>query len=92
MNNSIKHENNKFFKIVDELECHLEYMVQDEDTIVFYHTYVPPELRGKGLAMEIIREGLDYAVSNNKKIVPSCSAVQLFVERNKEYQEHVKQS
>lgn len=90
MNDTIQHENNKFFKIVDGLECHVEYMVQDNDTMVFYHTYVPPELRGRGLAMEIIREGLDFAVSNNKRIVPSCSAVQTFVERNKEYQEHLK--
>ena len=89
MDDSIQHENNKFFKIVDGLECHLEYTVQNEDSMVFYHTYVPPELRGKGLAKEIIRKGLDFAVSNNKKIVPSCSAVQVFVERNTEYQEHL---
>ncbi len=90
MNNPIKHEDNKFFKIVNGHECHLEYHIHNEDTMVFYHTFVPPELRGKGLAMEIIREGLDYAISKDKKIVPSCSAVQTFVQRNPEYQEHVK--
>ena len=90
MNDSIQHENNKFFKIVDGHECHLEYQEEEDGTMVFYHTFVPPELRGKGLAMEIIREGLDFAVSNNRKIVPTCSAVQGFVERNPKYKAHVK--
>jgi len=90
MNNSVKHEKNKFFKIVDGQECHLEYLDQDDETMVFYHTFVPHELRGKGLAMEVIRKGLDYAISKNKRIVPSCSAVQTFIHRNPEYQKHLK--
>jgi predicted GNAT family acetyltransferase len=90
MENEIIHENNKFYTIVEGLECHLEYMTDVDDSIVFYHTYVPPSLRGRGLAMKIIKEGLDYAISNNLKFVPVCSAVKTFVRKYPEYEENMK--
>ena len=87
MNTGVIHEKNRFYKKVDGLDCELEYFIYDNDTIDFYHTYVPEPLRGKGLAMEIIQEGLDYAVENNYKIVPSCSAVKKFIDRHPKYRE-----
>ncbi|MBN2174361.1 MAG: N-acetyltransferase [Bacteroidales bacterium] len=85
MTPEIQHLNNKFFMIVDGMESHLEYEMHGEKTVVFYHTYVPETLRGKGLARQIIREGLDWAKQNNYRIIPSCSAVRTFILRNPEY-------
>ncbi len=90
MNSGIIHIADKFYKIVDNHECLLEYEIHGEDTIVFFHTFVPVPLRGKGLAMEIIKEGLDYAVESNLKIIPACSAVRTFIERNPEYKQYLK--
>ena len=90
MNSEIKHIDNKFYKIVDNLECMLEYEMQAEDAIVFFHTFTPIPLRGKGIAMEIIKEGLDYAVESNFKIIPACSAVRTFIERNPEYNQELR--
>jgi predicted GNAT family acetyltransferase len=90
MENEIIHENNKFYTVVEGQECHLEYMIEDDNSIVFYHTYVPPSLRGRGLAMEIIKEGLDYAKSQNMKFVPACSAVRTFVRKYPEYEDNIK--
>ena len=90
MENEIIHENNKFYIVIEGQECHLEYMIEDDNSIVFYHTYVPPALRGHGLAMEIIKEGLDYAKSQNMKFVPACSAVRTFVRKYPEYEDNVK--
>lgn len=87
MNTGIIHEKNRFYKKVDGLDCELEYLIYNNDTIEFYHTYVPESLRGKGLAMEIIQEGLDYAVANNFKVIPSCSAVKRFIDRHPNYRE-----
>ncbi len=89
MNTEVLHKNNRFIKTVDGQECELEYLIQDEGFINFFHTYVPEELRGQGLAMEIIKKGLDFAVAQKYKIIPSCSAVRLFIQRNPEYQQYV---
>ena len=85
MSPELKHENNRFFKIIDDKEAEMDYEMLDNSTIEFYHTYVPPELRGKGLAQELIKAGLDYAMDNNFRIVPSCSAVQRFINLHDEY-------
>ncbi len=90
MENEIIHENNKFYTVIEGQECHLEYMIEDDNSIVFYHTYVPPALRGHGLAMEIIKEGLDYAKSQNMKFVPACSAVRTFVRKYPEYEKDMR--
>jgi len=89
MNTEVIHKKNRFIKTVDGLECELEYIIPEEGFINFFHTYVPEQLRGKGLAMEIIKEGLDFAINNKYKIIPSCSAVRLFIQRHPEYQEYV---
>lgn len=91
MRAELKHENNRFFKVVNDLEAEIEYEMLDSSTIEFYHTYVPPELRGKGLAQELIKAGLDYAIKNNFRIIPSCSAVQRFINMHEEYKAYLSQ-
>ena len=85
MKTEVLHKQNRFYKIVDGLEAHMDYEIHEPSTVVFYHTYVPEELRGKGLAKEIIKEGLDWAMSENMNIVPACSAVRLFISLNPDY-------
>ena len=85
MDFEIKHEGNKFYTIIDGMESHLQYMKESNDVIIFYHTFVPPELRGKGIAQKIIRAGMDYAVENNFRVIPTCSAVVSFINRYPEY-------
>lgn len=53
--------------------------------MVMTHTFLPPELRGKGLAEKVVRAALEYARRENLKIVPACSYVQVFIERNAEF-------
>jgi predicted GNAT family acetyltransferase len=85
MDSEVIHENNRFYTIVNGMESHLEYEMYGDKTVVFYHTYVPESLRGKGLAKMIIKEGLDWALSKNYRVIPSCSAVRTFILRNPEY-------
>lgn len=82
----IKHENNRFVKTVEGMESVLEYEMYGSETVVFSHTFVPVELRGRGLATEIIKVGLDWAKKENLKIIPACSAVQRYIDRHPEYQ------
>lgn len=90
MNPEVLHEKNKFYKIIDGLESHMDYELHEPSTVVFYHTYVPEELRGQGLAKEIIREGLDWAMSENLDIIPACSAVRRFIDLNSNYRSYFK--
>lgn len=89
MRTEVVHVENRFIKTVDGFECELEYIIPEKGFINFFHTYVPEPLRGKGLAMEIIKEGLDFAINKKYTIIPSCSAVRLFIQRHPEYQEYV---
>ena len=45
----------------------------------FHHTFVPPELRGQGLAEKIVAEGFEYAKKTNVKVIPSCPYVMRLV-------------
>jgi predicted GNAT family acetyltransferase len=56
-----------------------------QGTMVMTHTFVPPELRGKGLAEKVVRAALEYARRENLKVVPACSYVQVFIERNVDF-------
>ncbi len=53
----------------------------------FTHTMVPPELRGRGVAEQLVRAALADARAAGRKVVPACSYVAKFIERNKEYQD-----
>ena len=83
-------EENKFYKIVNGKEAYLRYIMLDNKTIDMIKTYVPPELRGQGLAAEVVFAGMNFAKENNLNVIPTCSYVETFIERHKEYQSLVK--
>ena len=53
--------------------------------ITFTHTFVPPELRGRGLAEQLVRAALAHARAEQWRVVPACSYVARFIERHPEY-------
>ncbi len=53
--------------------------------VIFDHTFVPDELRGRGLAAELVRAALNEARQRRWKIVPRCSYVASFIERHPAY-------
>lgn len=70
-----------------EIEGHLavaEY-VMEAGRQVFTHTLVPPELRGRGLAEALVRTAMDDARAAGRKVVPACSYVARFIEKNPEF-------
>ncbi len=88
----IKHdkENQRFYTIVEGREAYLQYLKIDSASLDYYKTYVPSELRGKGIAGEIVESALNYARENNLKIVPTCSYVETFIERHPDFNDLVK--
>jgi len=61
-----------------------EYEVSKGE-IAFTHTFVPPELRGRGIAEALVRAGLEYAKSEKLRVIPACSYVATFIRRHREY-------
>lgn len=57
--------------------------------MVFTHTFVPPELRGRGIAEALVRTALADARAAGRKVVPACSYVAVFIQRNPEFQDLV---
>jgi hypothetical protein len=72
-----------------ELGGHLavaEYVFEGDGRMVFTHTFVPPELRGRGLAEKLVRRALADAREQGRRVVPACSYVAAFIGRNAEFQ------
>lgn len=57
----------------------------DGDRIIFEHTYVPNEVRGKGIASNLVRAALEEARQRRWSIVPRCSYVAAFIKRNPQF-------
>ena len=61
----------------------------DRARMIFTHTIVPPELRGRGIAEKLVRAALADARAAGHKVVPACSYVAKFIERHREFQDLV---
>jgi predicted GNAT family acetyltransferase len=75
----------RFAADVDRGEAVLDYETLDGDTLDLRRTFVSEELRGEGVAGQVVRYALDWARRHDKKIVATCPYVKRFVERHPEY-------
>ena len=82
----VKHEPSaqEFYIEVPEGKALLHYE-REGNTLNFHHTFVPPELRGKGLAEKVVVAGFEYAEKNQFKVIPSCPYVARLVMKNPEW-------
>ena len=69
---------------IDGHIAHADYILQNQRMVITL-TWVPPELRGKGIAAPLVRAALDDARRQGREVVPQCSYVARFVEKNTEY-------
>jgi predicted GNAT family acetyltransferase len=63
----------------------VEYVVEG-GRVVFTHTLVPPELRGRGIAEKLVRAALEDIRLQGRRVVPQCSYVARFLQRTPEFQ------
>jgi predicted GNAT family acetyltransferase len=68
----------------DGLVAFLSY-TRDGDRIVFEHTHVPDEMRGKGMAANLARAALEEARQRRWSVIPRCSYVAGFIKRNPQF-------
>ncbi len=75
-------ENHRFAVHFEGATAVLDFKKVGESTYDFRRTFVPPDLRGHGLAAKIVKTGLDWAREQNAKIIPTCSYVKAYVDRH----------
>ena len=66
----------------------VDYIVRG-DTLVFPHTEVEPQMRGRGLGAILIKETLDDVRRTGRTVVPACWFVADFIESHPEYDDLV---
>ena len=79
-------EKKRFETTVEGYLSKLDY-IQDGKNFVITHVGVHPELRGQGLAAQIVEAGLAYAKKNDFRVIPMCSYAAAYIRRHPEYRE-----
>ncbi len=69
----------RFVLTGDGEQAQLDYQ-RAGNTINFTNTFVPPELRGQGLAEKLVRHGLAWAKAQDLTIYASCWYVKKFLD------------
>jgi uncharacterized protein len=79
----VRHEEteHRFVATVDGVDAYLLYAPLGDGRVDFRSTYSPPELRGRGVAAVIVKKALEWARGEELEVVPSCSYVQRYLER-----------
>jgi uncharacterized protein len=54
--------------------------------ITFLHTFVPEEMRGRGVAQQLAHAGLEHAKAESLEVEPLCTFVQSYLKQHPEYQ------
>jgi len=97
MNKNVIHdekENRFYIKLSENPDkvAELLYSKTSSNSFDFFHTEVPAEYRGRGLAGVLAREAFDYIVQEQAKVFPSCSYLRKYYSTNlteSEQQRHV---
>lgn len=63
----------------------VRYSKPRDGVLDLYSTFVPNDLRGKGLAEDLVQQVLQHVREHQLKVIPSCWYVARYIDRNGEY-------
>ncbi|MGY4691296.1 GNAT family N-acetyltransferase [Salibacterium sp. K-3] len=79
---------NKFFMEKDgENVAEITFYHDNDSNIVIDHTGVDEELRGQGIAKELVANVVDKARAENKQIIPECPYAEKQLKKNDAYRD-----
>lgn len=84
-----KEENRFVLDLSEKGEAELKYEVikgASTDILDFTHTFVPPEMRNRGLGKALVQQGLDFAKQHGFKVKGSCPFVESFLDDHEAYE------
>lgn len=67
----IQREEGKFFVIIHGKEAFLLYKISG-NAMDIYDTFTPQELRGRGIAEQLVLTAFNYAKEKKLSVLPSC--------------------
>ncbi|TRW78202.1 N-acetyltransferase [Mycolicibacterium sp. 018/SC-01/001] len=82
-------EHDRFTISVDGRIAGFTEFVDHDGQRIFPHTVVDEEFSGRGLATILVREALESTRASGLRIVPVCSMVAGFIEKNPEFNDIV---
>ncbi len=86
MDSEIIHDRDgcEFYCLTEGFKSFLSYLDNDPAFLDIYHTFVPPELRNRGLAQKLMEAVVGYALETGKKIITTCSYAEAFFAKHQE--------
>ncbi len=81
-------DSNRFETTIEGQTGYISYQERG-DILVYDHTIVPQALGGRGVGSKLVKHALDYARDHDKKVVPQCSFVSSYINKNPEYKDLV---
>lgn len=74
-------------KIEGKPDAKLTYSRVSDSLIIVDHTYVPPQMRGMGIAAKLVERVVRDAQASGTRIDPACPYVKAQIARHKEWQD-----
>lgn len=72
---------------VDNASAKITLVHKDENTIIIRNTFVSEPFRGQGVGLQLVKEVVEYARQENKKIIPKCPFARKVMTKNDEYKD-----
>lgn len=77
----------KFYATVDEREAKIDYAESgsgDARVLDLRHTFVPPALRGRGIAQALVARTLELAREGGYQVIPTCPFIKSYLDEHPE--------
>lgn len=89
MSLDIQHDpaNTRFTASVDGGDAVVQYKRRGDDVLDLVSTFVPEEARNNNVGGRLVGHVLDWAQSEDKKVIPTCPFVASYMEDNPQYQD-----
>ncbi|RYF76642.1 MAG: N-acetyltransferase [Cytophagaceae bacterium] len=83
---TLNNARHSFELIIEGKLSKVDFFQPDEHTLALTHTEVHPDLEGKGVGSNLLKQVLAYVEQHNQKIVPLCPFVSTYIKRHPDWQ------
>ncbi|MDO5618158.1 GNAT family N-acetyltransferase [Kocuria sp.] len=73
-------------QVIGELNYQEAQLADGSPAWNLIHTGVRPEYRNQGLAAQLVRAAMDAAAAADRKVIPTCPYIRIWLRKNTDYQ------
>jgi len=77
----------RYVTIVDGYEAEMTYLTPEPNKIVIDHTFVPPELKGRGPGQALVLRAIEDARKGGYKVAATCPFASAQIDKHPEWQD-----